>query len=79
MTVQRFIYWNFLKCFWSDRLGRHNSILTNYDWYAPSQAFRFSEDEFRAMVETAGLETVFSHTERACLSGRFVTPAADPS
>ena len=73
-TVQRFLYWNFLKCFWNPELGEHVSTMTNYDWYAPSQAERYSEAAFRGWVEGAGLQTLHFHAEPACYSGRFRTP-----
>jgi ubiquinone/menaquinone biosynthesis C-methylase UbiE len=69
--LQRFIYWNFLKCFWSAELGRETSILTNFDWYSPSNAQRFREPEVHALVEANGMVKRFFHTEEACYSGRF--------
>ncbi|HEY2720480.1 MAG TPA: class I SAM-dependent methyltransferase, partial [Chitinophagaceae bacterium] len=36
--IQRFIYWNFLKCFWKEDWGFELSKSTNFDWYAPSNA-----------------------------------------
>ena len=49
MTFQRFLYWNFMKCFWNPDTGETNSIMTNYDWYSPSQAFRYTEEEFSSL------------------------------
>lgn len=71
VDVQRFIYWNFLKCFWNAELGRETSVVTNFDWYSPSNARRFSEAEVRAIVRANGLDDVFFHAEEACYSGRF--------
>ena len=71
MTVQRFIYWNMLKCYWNPDAGQQGSVMTNFDWYAPSTAFRYSEAEFRTWIERHGLETRHFHREPACLSGRF--------
>lgn len=71
MTVQRFLYWNFIKCYWNEELGKDTSILTNYDWYSPSQAFRFSKQEFRSWVEQEDLDELYFHSEQACYSGRF--------
>jgi len=69
--IQRFIYWNFLKCFWNEHLGEETSIVTNYDWYSPSNARRYSEKEVRDLVEANGLEIGYFHQEEACHSGRF--------
>ena len=71
MSLQRFVYWNFLKCFWDSGLGRKNSVLTNFDWYSPSQAFRFREEEFLEWIKANALEIVHFHREHACYSGRF--------
>lgn len=69
--IQRFIYWNFLKCFWKEDWGFDLSRSTNYDWYAPSNAKRFSKDEFMGMIADNNLKVTFLHEEEACYSGRF--------
>lgn len=69
--LQRFIYWNFIKCFWNPDYGFDASRLTNFDWYAPSIAYRFSRDEFTGMLKAAGFEPEFLHSEEACHTGRF--------
>jgi SAM-dependent methyltransferase len=70
--IQRFIYWNFLKCFWREDWGFDLSKSTNYDWYAPSNARRFSKQEFLEMVEKNNLAISYFHEEEACYSGRFL-------
>ena len=70
--LQRFIYWNFIKCFWNADLGRDISVATNFDWYSPSNAQRYSEHEFQQLVKIHHLEPVYFHKEPACYSGRFV-------
>ncbi|WP_347506094.1 hypothetical protein [Pseudomonas anguilliseptica] len=69
--IQRFIYWNFLKCFWNPVLGVETSDAINFDWYSPSNARRFSEAEVRALVSENGLRFIYFHSEPACYSGRF--------
>ncbi|HMI80102.1 MAG TPA: hypothetical protein VK484_14985, partial [Ferruginibacter sp.] len=66
-----FIYWNFLKCFWRDDWSFELSKSTNYDWYAPSNAKRFSKEEFMEMIAGNNLAVTFFHEEEACYSGRF--------
>lgn len=73
--LQRFIYWNFLKCFWNEDLGRETSVITNFDWYSPSNARRFSEAEVHELVRVNGLTERFFHAEEACYSGRFAHSA----
>jgi len=72
MDIQRFLYWNFLKCFWNSELGAEASIMTNFDWYSPSNARRFSEYEVRQIVSHNNLLVTHFHAEEACFSGRFV-------
>ena len=69
--IQRFIYWNFLKCFWNEEMGWEQSVAVNFDWYSPSNAFRYDKQEFFEMCHNAGWENKFLHSEEACWSGRF--------
>jgi ubiquinone/menaquinone biosynthesis C-methylase UbiE len=69
--LQRFIYWNFIKCFWNDDLGYDNSVMINFDWYAPSNAKTYSEVEFLEILKSNNLKTAYFHKEEACYSGRF--------
>jgi SAM-dependent methyltransferase len=69
--IQRFIYWNFLKCFWNGELGTETSVVTNFDWYSPSNAHRFSKVEVRAIVAANAMVETFFHAQEACYSGRF--------
>jgi ubiquinone/menaquinone biosynthesis C-methylase UbiE len=71
IDIQRFIYWNFLKCFWNPELGHSTSLVTNFDWYSPSNARRFSEAEVRAIVADNRMDVVTFHKEEAAHSGRF--------
>lgn len=71
IDVQRFIYWNFLKCFWKEDLGFELSKSTNYDWYAPSNAKRYSKEEFLKLGNDNCLKVCFFHQEEACYSARF--------
>lgn len=76
IDIQRFIYWNFLKCFWNEDLGRETSTITNFDWYSPSNARRFSEEEIHGLLQENNMEVFSFHTEEACYSGRFVRKIA---
>jgi SAM-dependent methyltransferase len=70
--LQRFIYWNFIKCFWNEELGWDSSVSTNFDWYSPSNAFRYSQEEFTSMLKNAGFASDYLHIEESCHSGRFI-------
>jgi SAM-dependent methyltransferase len=69
--IQRFIYWNFLKCFWREDWGFELSRITNFDWYAPSNAKRYSKVEIENLCTDNCLEIGYFHEEEACYSGRF--------
>lgn len=69
--IQRFIYWNFLKCFWREDWGFDLSKITNYDWYAPSNARRFSKEEVMNLARENNMEARFFHEEEACYSACF--------
>ncbi|NEZ58821.1 class I SAM-dependent methyltransferase [Adonisia turfae] len=71
-NLQRFFYWNFIKCFWNENLGLETSINCNFDWYSPSNAWRYSQQEFLDMLEETGFKSEYLHCEEACHSGRFV-------
>ena len=70
--LQRFIYWNFIKCFWKEDWGTEMSDATNFDWYAPSNAKRYSEDEFKNMIKQNNLKIDHFHEEEACYSSRMI-------
>lgn len=72
--IQRFIYWHFLKCYWNPELGEETSTMTNFDWYSPSNAQRFSEEDVRQLIDSERLAIAHFHSEEACYSGRFVKP-----
>lgn len=71
IDIQRFIYWNFMKIFWNEELGYHNSVLTNYDWYSPANAYRYSQTEFEEMIQKAQLKSEFFRSEAACYTARL--------
>ncbi|OEK02503.1 methyltransferase type 11 [Roseivirga sp. 4D4] len=69
--IQRFIYWNFVKCFYHADWGRGSCDSTNFDWYSPSNAKRFSKEEFETLISDNSLTSNYFHSEEACFSGRF--------
>jgi SAM-dependent methyltransferase len=54
--IQRFIYWNVLKCYWNDSIDWDSNVITNFDWYHPLHAHRHTPEEVRSWYEDAGLE-----------------------
>ena len=56
--VQRFFYWNFLKCWWSTDVPFEQSVATNYDWYFPKFAYRHTEIQVRKWFKDVKLKIV---------------------
>lgn len=54
--VQRFIYWNFLKCWYSDDVPFEQSIATNYDWYFPKYAYRHTPNEVKKWFKDVNIK-----------------------
>ncbi len=56
--IQRFIYWNFLKCWWSGDVPFEQSVATNFDWYFPEYAYRHMPDEVRGWFRDRRLRII---------------------
>lgn len=56
-SVHEFVYRYFLKCYfdWSTE-DWATSVATNFDWYHPEHAFRYTESEAKELVTRTGLE-----------------------
>lgn len=76
MDIQRFVYWNFLKCYWNETLGRQTSTMINFDWYSPTNARRYSQEEVEQIAENNSMNIITFHKEEACYSGRFARAKA---
>lgn len=64
--IQRFIYWNFLKCFYRENWSKQENDACNFDWYSPSNAARYSPEEFKTWALNLNLEILFFRSEEAC-------------
>lgn len=74
--VQRLIYWTMLKCYWSEDLGWHQSVMTNYDWYSPVYATRHTEEEVVGWCDEAELEIIHLDVIESGISVRAQRPPA---
>jgi SAM-dependent methyltransferase len=54
--VQRFVYWNVMKCFWNDDYDFETNVIVNFDWYHPHFAYRHTLDEVKGWFDELGLE-----------------------
>lgn len=63
--IQRFIYWNFLKCFYHPKWTKAENDSCNFDWYSPSNAQRYSPDEYKQWAYDLNLKIDFFRSEEA--------------
>lgn len=54
--LQRFIYYNFIKCFWNSQIGYDLSNIVNFDWYHPNNAQQQTEQEVRDWMKEYGID-----------------------
>ena len=54
-NLQRFIYYNFIKCFWNESIGYDASNIINFDWFHPNNAQQQTEQEVRCWFEEYGI------------------------
>ncbi len=65
MDLQRFFYWHVAKTFYRPDMTFDEINHINYDWYAPRNAHRHTEEEVRAWCAAAGLDIVRERVEEA--------------
>jgi SAM-dependent methyltransferase len=53
--VQRLIYWHVAKLFWNSKMTFEENNHLNFDWYAPTYAWRHDEHEIRGWCADEGL------------------------
>lgn len=63
--IQRFIYWNFIKCFYHPKWTKQENDACNFDWYSPSNAERYSPEEFKKWAYDLNLKIDFFRSEEA--------------
>ena len=72
IDIHRFIYWNFLKCFWNDELPFDENKIINFDWFVPQHAHRHTEEEIREWCQKNNIEIVWFYRERSGFSVRGI-------
>ena len=80
--VQRFVYWNVLKCFWNEEYDFDLNVAVNFDWYHPRWAHRHTPDEVTGWYERAGVAVERLHELEsgiAALGFRALAEALDQS
>ena len=54
--LQRFFHWNVFKCFWNKEFSKDTNAVINFDWYHPTSAYRYTEEQMRQWCEECGLQ-----------------------
>lgn len=72
--IQRFIYWNFLKCWWSNDVPFKQSIATNFDWYFPQFAYRHTSNEVKNWFKDAKLKITHFQEIESGISVNAIKP-----
>jgi len=57
LKLQRWIYWNIIKCFWNENFTYENNLRVNFDWYYPKIANRHTIKEVNSWIENLNLKT----------------------
>ena len=65
INLQRFFYWNVLKCFYRDDYDLDEMNHINFDWFAPKNAHRQSPEEVQSWCRNSGLDIVHKNVQEA--------------
>jgi len=69
-SLQRFVYYHILKCFWNDRFTFDENNLINFDWYHPAHAWRHTSEEVNRWCSKNNLETIWCSEEESGITFR---------
>jgi SAM-dependent methyltransferase len=72
--VQRLVYWHVAKLFWNSKMTFEENNHLNFDWYAPTYAWRHTEEEVRGWCADEGLEITRFDVDDAGFTVRAVKP-----
>lgn len=68
--IQRFIYWNWFKCYWNETMPWEANVITNFDWYHPLHAHRHTPEELRQWCQEEQLEVEHFDVQESGISVR---------
>jgi SAM-dependent methyltransferase len=57
-NLQRFLYYNVLKCFWNDGMSLDENNVVNFDWFHPAYTYRHSVEEIESWVREFGMKVL---------------------
>jgi ubiquinone/menaquinone biosynthesis C-methylase UbiE len=62
-NLQRFIYYNILKCFWNDGMTFDENNLVTFDWFHPAYTYRHSVEEVEGWTRELDMKVLVLDTE----------------
>ena len=65
INLQRLFYWHFCKAFYRPEMSLDEMNHINYDWYAPKNAHRQTQEEVESWCGDLGLKVKHLFTEEA--------------
>jgi arsenite methyltransferase len=79
-SLQRFIYYNILKCYWNPGLAFDENVHVNFDWYHPTYAHRHTPEEVKGWLRMLRLELQRIHVSDSGIAvvARKLDRAATP-
>jgi arsenite methyltransferase len=72
--IQRLVYWHVAKLFWNSKMTFEENNHLNFDWYAPTYAWRHTEEEIRRWCADEGLEITRFDVDDAGFTVRAIKP-----
>jgi arsenite methyltransferase len=70
MNLQRLFYWNIFKAYYDPEMTLGEMQHLNFDWYAPKNASRHTEEEVTAWCDEAGMDVEDVHVHLAGITVR---------
>lgn len=70
LRLQRWIYWNVVKCFWNWSWSYENMMKNIFDWYRVPIVHRHTEDEVLQWIQVLNLKLESIHVQRSGISVR---------
>ena len=64
-TVQRLIYWNFLKLFYREDFTFEECLHINFDWFIPTNALRQTPEDIKCWCEKAKINIIKLNIEKS--------------
>lgn len=68
LPLQRWVYWNIIKCFYNKQFSYENNLRVNFDWYSPKIAHRHILKEVMQWSKKLNLDISYIHEGKSGIS-----------